>query len=57
MKKQKKFIENNAVTEVAFLDDENFRTFIEFLQKELDIFDCKLKYLSVGKNKEDIIIL
>ena len=39
------------------MNDKNFKTFIEFLQKELNIYDCKLKYLSVGKNKNDIIIL
>lgn len=49
--------ETFKIWEKCSMDDENFKTFIEFLQKELNIFDCTLKYLSVGKNKEDIIIL
>ena len=39
------------------LDDKNFMKFINFVQKNIERYDCKLKYLSVGKNKKDIIIL
>ena len=39
------------------LDDKNFMKFINFVQKNIERYDCKLKYLSIGKNKKDIIIL
>lgn len=38
-------------------DDENFKSFIEFLKFELNIYDCELKYLSIGKNKNDILTI
>lgn len=39
------------------LNDVNFKSFVEFLKNELNIYDCKLKYISIGKNKNNIIIL
>ena len=38
-------------------DDKNFKSFIEFLKFELNIYDCELKYLSIGKNKNDILTI
>lgn len=41
----------------ASLSDSNFRSFIEYLKNYLSkrCFNCTLKYVSIGKNKEDLI--
>lgn len=49
--------ETFKIWENCSMEDENFKKFIEFLQNELNIHGCFLKYLSIGKNIDNIITI